>query len=34
MKQKTSNDQIKRQQDQCFTNDIESASSDNTVVEI
>ena len=29
----TSNDQLKRQQDQCSTNDIESAPSDDTLVE-
>ena len=30
----TSNDQLKRQQDQCFTNDTESARSDDTLVEM
>ena len=30
----TSSDQLKRQQDQCFTNDTESAPSDDTLVEM
>ena len=33
-KKETSNGRLKRQQDQCSTNDIESATSDDTILEI